>query len=156
MNELYPLLRLVHILSSGVLFGGGAVIAYFMLTGWRSGKLNEFYFAARFTVTADFLFTTTAVIVQPISGVLLAMSAGYSLFEPWLLASYALYVLIGICWLPVVWIQLRVRNQLAEAGEGGAIPDATHKLMRYWFWLGWPAFTALIGIFALMITKPIF
>ncbi|MBR9825665.1 MAG: DUF2269 domain-containing protein [Alphaproteobacteria bacterium] len=150
--SLYVLLKLIHILSAGVLFGAGAAIAFFMLMGWRSGNVSAFYFAARFTVTADWLFTSSAVIIQPLSGLALALHLGYPLTAPWLLASYALYLFVGACWLPVVWIQLQVRSELSHAGE--EIPVRIQRLMRYWFILGWPAFTALIGIFLLMIIKP--
>lgn len=146
------LLELVHTLSAGVLFGSGAAIAFFMLMGWRSGNLSDFYFAARFTVVADWLFTATAVIVQPVSGLALALTAGYPLTAPWLLASYVLYIFIGACWLPVVWIQLQVKRDLACAEA--AISPRVQRLMRVWFLLGWPAFIALIGIFVLMIAKP--
>ncbi len=149
---LHHVLELVHTLSAAILFGAGAAIAFFMLMGWLSGKLGEFYFASRFTVIADYVFTTTAVIVQPLSGAALAMSLGYSLFEPWLVLSYGLFVFIGLCWLPVVWIQLQVRRELGAART--AIPARVERLMRIWFILGWPAFIALIGIFVLMITRP--
>lgn len=150
-------LELIHILSAAVLFGSGAAIAFFMLMGWRSGNTTGFYFAAKHTVVADWLFTTTAVIVQPVSGAALALIEGYPLDAPWLLAAYALYIFIGACWLPVVWIQLRVRKLVGEAHEAGEdVPEAAHRLMRIWFILGWPAFIALIGIYVLMIEKPYF
>lgn len=152
--SVYILLKLVHILSAGILFGAGAAIAFFMLMGWRSGDVSAFYFASRFTVRADWLFTTSAVIIQPVSGAALALHLGYPLDAPWLLASYALYIFIGLCWLPVVWIQLQVRDELSRAGE--AVPARVERLMRYWFMLGWPAFGALIAIFVVMLTKPVF
>jgi uncharacterized membrane protein len=151
--ELYPLLRLVHILSASVLFGSGAAIAFFMLMAWRSGDRAGFALVARHVVLADWLFTATTVLVQPLSGLALAHVAGWPLTAPWLLASYALYLLIGACWLPVVWIQYRVKRLLAGSPDGG-VPERVHRLMRIWFVLGWPAFAALIGIFGLMIVKP--
>ena len=151
--ELYPVLRLVHILSASVLFGSGAAIAFFMLMAWRSGDRAGFALTARHVVLADWLFTASAVIVQPLSGIALAHVAGWPLTAPWLLASYALYALIGACWLPVVWIQYRVRDRLM-ASEDGAVPAEVHRLMRIWFLLGWPAFIALIAIVLLMIAKP--
>jgi len=151
--DLYVLARLVHILSACVLFGSGAAIAFFMLMAWRSGERAGFALAARHVVLADWLFTASAVVIQPLSGIALAQLAGWPLTAPWLLASYGLYGFIGACWLPVVWIQYRVRNLLAAA-EGEAVPPKVHRLMRIWFVLGWPAFAALIGIFVLMITKP--
>ncbi|MED5550117.1 MAG: DUF2269 domain-containing protein [Pseudomonadota bacterium] len=151
--DLYVLARLVHILSACVLFGSGAAIAFFMLMAWRSGDRAGFALASRHVVLADWLFTASAVVIQPLSGIALAHLAGWPLTAPWLLASYGLYGFIGACWLPVVWIQYRVRDRLAAA-EGEAVPPEVHRLMRIWFVLGWPAFAALIAIFVLMITKP--
>lgn len=151
--DLYVLARLVHILSACVLFGSGAAIAFFMLMAWRSGERAGFALASRHVVLADWLFTASAVVIQPVSGIALAHLAGWPLTAPWLLASYGLYGFIGACWLPVVWIQYRVRDRLAAA-EGEVVPPEVHRLMRIWFVLGWPAFAALIGIFVLMIVKP--
>jgi len=153
MIDAYVLARTIHILSSGVLFGSGAAIAFFMLMGWRSGSVGDFYFAARFTVLADWLFTSSAVIIQPASGLALAHLTGLPLDTPWLLAAYGLYLFIGACWLPVVWIQIQVRKDLAGAG---LVSSRVRRLIRVWFLLGWPAFTALIAIFWLMIAKPDF
>lgn len=151
--DLYVIARLVHILSACVLFGSGAAIAFFMLMAWRSGGRAGFALASRHVVLADWLFTASAVVIQPLSGIALAHLAGWPLTAPWLLASYGLYGFIGACWLPVVWIQYRVRDRLATA-EGEIVPPEVHRLMRIWFVLGWPAFAALIAIFVLMITKP--
>ena len=157
MIDLYLILKLAHILSAAVLFGSGAAIAFFMFAAWRSGDIPGFALAARHTVLADWIFTSTAVVLQPVTGVALALHVGYPLFSPWLLATYALYVFIGICWLPVVWIQLQVRDMARHAAESGeGLPERAHRLMRIWFLLGWPAFLALIGIFVLMIARPIF
>ncbi len=150
--ELYPVLRLVHILSASVLFGSGMAIAFFMLMAWRAGNRAAFALTAKHVVLADWVFTATAVVVQPLSGVALAHVAGWPLSAPWLMWSYGLYLFIGACWLPVVWIQYRVKALLAAVDD--AVPDRVHRLMRIWFILGWPAFSALIGIFVLMITKP--
>lgn len=155
--DLYTALKLVHILSASVLFGSGAAIAFFMLMAWRSGDIAGFALASRHTVLADWVFTSSAVIIQPLSGIALALHVGYPLTAPWLVLTYALYLFIGACWLPVVWIQVRVRTLVAAAAADGAdVPDRVHKLMRIWFILGWPAFLALIGIFVLMITRPAF
>jgi uncharacterized membrane protein len=157
MIDWHGVLELIHILSASVLFGSGAAIAFFMLMAWRSGDVLGFALAAKHVVIADWLFTSTAVIVQPISGIGLALTAGYPLISPWLLTTYGLYVFIGACWLPVVWIQLKVRDLAQDAADRGEpIPARAHKLMRVWFLLGWPAFLALIGIFALMVFKPAF
>ena len=153
--ELYLVTKIAHILSSGVLFGSGAAIAFFLLMAWRSGDASGFALAAKHVVLADWVFTTTAVIAQPLTGVALAHLAGWPLTAPWLLISYGLYIFIGACWLPVVWIQLEVRRLMAAAvAAGEAVPDRVHRLMRIWFVLGWPAFIALIAIFGLMVARP--
>jgi len=157
MSDGHELLEMVHILSASVLFGSGAAIAFFMYMGWRSGDAAGFSLASKHVVLADWVFTTTAVIVQPISGYILAQASGWPLDSPWLLVAYGLYIFIGLCWLPVVWIQLKVRKQVKRAAEeDGPIPDQVNKLMQIWFILGWPAFIALIAIFYLMIAKPSF
>ena len=124
-----------------------------MFMAHRSGNVQAVAVTTRHVVLADWLFTASAVVIQPLSGIALAHLAGWPLTAPWLLASYGLYGFIGACWLPVVWIQYRVRDRLV-AEEGEAAPPEVHRLMRIWFVLGWPAFAALIGIFVLMITKP--
>jgi uncharacterized membrane protein len=155
MSALFVFVKLVHLLSAAVLFGSGAAIAFFMFVAWRSRDVQGFALTARHVVLADWLFTTSAVIIQPISGIALALMAGWPLDAHWLLVSYGLYVLTGICWLPVVWIQLKIRDIVKmAASKGEAIPDQAHRLMRLWFVLGWPAFAAVIAIYVLMITKP--
>jgi len=157
MSDGHEFLEMIHILSASVLFGSGAAIAFFMFMGWRSGDTAGFSLASKHVVLADWVFTTTAVIVQPISGIALAHASGWPLSSPWLLVAYGLYIFIGLCWLPVVWIQLKVRKLVnAAREENGPIPEQVNKLMRIWFILGWPAFMALIGIFYLMIAKPSF
>tara|TARA_R110002073_G_scaffold245594_1_gene408318 strand:- start:4204 stop:4677 length:474 start_codon:yes stop_codon:yes gene_type:complete len=153
--ELYWFVKTAHIMSASVLFGSGAAIAFFMLMAWRSGDAPGFALAAKHVVLADWVFTTTAVIAQPLTGIALAHLAGWPLTAPWLLASYALYIFIGVCWLPVVWIQYKVRNLMTDAvAVGQDVPDRVHRLMRIWFALGWPAFAALIAIFGLMVARP--
>lgn len=150
-------LLLVHVLSAAVLFGTGAGIAFFMLTAHRTGEAATVAAVGRIVVLADWVFTATAVVVQPISGVGLIALVGYDWREPWLLGAYALYVVTGLCWLPVVGIQLRM-TRLAEAAAaaGEALPPAYHRLYRAWFVLGWPAFAAVVGVYALMLAKPSF
>jgi uncharacterized membrane protein len=144
----------LHILSATVLFGTGLGIAFFFWAAARSDDRARL-FAARTTVRADFIFTLPAVILQPITGALLIAKPGFDPREPWLLASLALYALAGLCWLPVVWLQIRMKRML-EAKVAGAEFDsaAFERLRKAWFLLGWPAFLALIVIFWLMVTKP--
>jgi uncharacterized membrane protein len=148
-------LKVVHILSASVLFGTGLGIAFFMVWAHRSRDAATVAAVSKIVVTADFLFTATAVVVQPVTGALLASAQGWSLTEPWLLATYALYAFTGACWLPVVWLQVRMARLAADAARAGeALPPAYHRLYRVWFALGWPAFAAVIAIFVLMVSRP--
>lgn len=147
----------VHILSAAVLFGTGAGIAFFMLRAWMSRNLAHLAQTAKDVVLADFIFTTTAVIVQPISGIVLIHISNWPWDAPWLLAAYGLYVLIGVCWLPVVWIQMRVRDLALDETRGEAARwGRINPLMRLWFVLGWPAFLGITCIYFLMVAKPVF
>jgi uncharacterized membrane protein len=151
----YVLLKTVHILSSTLLFGTGLGTAFFLWFTHRSNQLPAIVVATRLTVRADLLFTTPAVIVQPVSGYLLMRLMGFGLHTPWLQAAIALYLLAGACWLPVVWLQWRARNLAAAAlRDGTEPPPAYHRCMRAWFALGWPAFLAVATTFWLMVAKP--
>src|SRR5207244_12776114 len=90
-------LKLVHLLGAAVLFGTGLGIAYFMWMAHRTGDAATIAATARVVVIADAIFTASAVIMQPVSGALLAWSLGYRLIEPWIIASLALYLLVGLC-----------------------------------------------------------
>lgn len=155
MADLGTWLKLVHILSATVLFGTGMGTAFFMWRADKAGDVAAIAVTARHVVLADLLFTAPAVIVQPVTGVLLALDRGYDFTEPWLLAAIALYILIGACWLPVVWLQAKMRD-MAEAARtaGEALPGRYHRTMRLWFILGWPAFFAVLAIFVLMLFRP--
>lgn len=155
MTSLHVVLKLIHILGAMVLFGTGLGIAFFMVMAHRTRDAALVAHTARTVVIADAVFTATAVIVQPVSGAALVWLLGYSWREPWILASLALYLLAGLCWLPVVWIQIKLRNLSADAVRRGVPPSAEYrKLFRIWFALGWPAFLAVIAILVLMIAKP--
>jgi uncharacterized membrane protein len=144
-----------HILSSTVLFGTGIGTAFQMWLAHLQGEVAGIAQAARTTVIADWLFTTPAGIAQPVTGALLIHYVGYDFWASWLVAAYALYVLALACWLPVIWLQIQVRDMARHAqADGTALPARYFRYMRFWFWLGWPAFSALIVIFWLMIAKP--
>jgi uncharacterized membrane protein len=154
MTEYY-ILKYLHVIGAAVLLGTGAGIAFFMLLAHRTGNVVLIAGVARIVVIADFVFTATAVILQPITGVLLARSVGYELSEGWILLSIALYVFTGLFWLPVVWMQARMRTLAHEAvGAGTPLPDEYHRLFRRWFAFGFPAFAAVLVIFWLMIARP--
>lgn len=148
-------LKWLHILSATVLFGTGLGIAFFKWSADRSGDVRAIAAVMRRVVLADWLFTTTAVIVQPLTGVWLALLADYPLARGWVAWSLGLYALAGLCWLPVVWLQLRMRDMAVQAAaECGVLPARYHRYARIWFWLGIPAFAALIVVFYLMVFRP--
>ena len=155
MPDLYHLLKLAHIVGASVLFGTGIGIAFFMLMAHRSRNLPVIAATATIVVIADAVFTATAVVLQPLTGIGLAYVAGYSLLDSWIVASVALYIFVGLCWLPVLVFQTRMRDLAAEALRRSApLPEAYDRLFRAWFILGWPAFAAMIAIFWLMIARP--
>lgn len=155
MRDSYFWLKLAHILGATVLFGTGLGIAFFMWMAHRTGDAAHIWRTVRTVVIADATFTATAVVAQPLTGAALTWMLGLSLLEPWIAASLALYLLVGVCWLPVVWIQLRLRDiAAASARENSPLPAAYHRLFRTWFWLGWPAFLGVVAIFMLMLRKP--
>ncbi|STX51406.1 integral membrane protein [Legionella busanensis] len=150
----YLFVKTLHVISSTILFGTGMGIAFFMFRSKFTNNLHEKYYAIRNTVLADFLFTTPAVIVQPLTGIWLIWLLGYPWNANWLIMSYFLYGLIGCFWLPVVGIQIKLRNILASCIETHSdLPSQYYKLFKIWFFLGFPAFFMLICIFYLMIAK---
>lgn len=153
----YYILKYLHVIGATVLMGTGAGIAFFMLLAHRTNNPVVIAGVARIVVQADFLFTASAVVIQPITGWLLARQIGYPLTQGWIMLSLILYIVTGLFWLPVVWMQLRMRN-LAEAAvsAGTALPAQYHRLFRWWFAFGFPAFAAVATIFWLMITRPQF
>lgn len=154
--DFYLLLKWVHVLSSTLLFGTGLGTAFHGWMATRSGNLQAMAVSGRNVVLADWLFTTPAVILQPITGAWLAHRAGFGIADSWLVASIALYLIVGACWLPVVWLQIRMRRLAEAAAVGGApVPALFHRYARIWFVLGWPAFLGVIAIFWLMIAKPV-
>ena len=151
----YVLVKTLHVVSSTILFGTGIGSAFYMLLASVQRDAGIAHFVIRRVVIADWLFTTPAVIVQPATGVYLVHLAGFPLSSTWLALSIALYVLAGACWLPVVWLQIRMRELAAEAAASGApLPPAFRKCLRIWVALGIPAFVALVVVFYLMVAKP--
>lgn len=153
--SLYLTLKILHVIGAAVLLGTGAGIAFFMLMAHRTGDPRIIAHTAGIVVVADTIFTATAVVAQPATGVALAWIVGHSLWDGWLLASIGLYVLTGLFWLPVVWMQWRMRNLAhAAVAMGAALPAEYHRLFRAWFACGFPAFAAVLGIVVLMVAKP--
>ncbi|MBZ9777127.1 DUF2269 family protein [Mesorhizobium sp. CO1-1-8] len=153
----YFLLKFLHIVGAAVLLGTGAGIAFFMLLAHRTGNAATIAAVARIVVIADFLFTATAVVAQPVTGAALAWQAGYSLWEGWIVLSIGLYIVTGLFWLPVVWMQMAMRDLATQAAAAAGQPptERYYRLFRLWFIFGFPAFAAVIAIFWLMITRPV-
>ncbi|RIK93577.1 MAG: DUF2269 domain-containing protein [Proteobacteria bacterium] len=153
--EFYPFAKALHIVSSTILFGTGLGTAFFQYRSRLTTDLHARHLVTSTTVKADFLFTAPSGLIQPLSGIWLIVVAGYDWNEPWLVVSYGLYVLAGLCWLPVVWIQLELKRLLDVAlRTNSPLPARYDQLFRLWFWLGWPAFLSLIMVFYLMAAKP--
>jgi uncharacterized membrane protein len=151
----YFILKYLHVIGATVLLGTGAGIAFFMLLAHRTGNAATVAAVARIVVIADYVFTASAVVVQPLTGWLLMDWVGYSLGEGWIVISLVLYVVTGAFWLPVVWMQSRMRDLArAAAAAGEPLPAEYHRLFRTWFAFGFPAFAAVMGILWLMITRP--
>ncbi|TLX16221.1 DUF2269 domain-containing protein [Rhizobium sp. MHM7A] len=149
--------RWLHIIGACVLLGTGAGIAFFMVMAQRAGNALVIAHTASIVVLADLLFTAAAVVVQPITGTLLAHEIGWNLWEGWVLWSLVLYVFTGAFWLPVVWIQVQLKKLAWEAAtRNEPLPARYHRLYRIWFACGFPAFLAVLAIIWLMISKPSF
>jgi uncharacterized membrane protein len=151
----YLVIKFVHVLSSTLLFGTGLGSAFYMFFTNRSADVRAIAVVTRRVVWADWLFTTPTAIIQPLTGWYLAHLAGMPLSSFWLAVSIALYVLAGACWLPVVWIQVKMAEMAERAARDGApLPPLFWRYHRIWTALGWPAFLAFIAIFYLMVVKP--
>jgi uncharacterized membrane protein len=151
----YLVLKFLHVIGATVLLGTGAGIAFFMLMAHRTGDPKAIAEVARIVVLADYVFTATAVVAQPITGAMLAWTVGYPLTQTWIVASLGLYLVAGAFWLPVVHVQARMRDLAVEAARTGwPLSDAYHRLFRLWFAFGFPAFGSVLAIFWLMIAKP--
>ena len=153
---LYFTLKTIHILSATLLFGTGIGSAYYMLRAYLNTDVHAIAVTTKHVVTADWLFTTTSGIIQPITGVWIALHMGWPLTQKWILFSIILYLFAGACWLPVVWLQYKIRDMAKEAVMNNTpLPPLYYRYMRIWFWLGWPAFISLVIVFFLMVFKPI-
>lgn len=151
----YLLLKWVHVLSSVVLVGTGFGTAYYLAFANRQRNVAALAVVTRLVVRADWWFTTPAVIVQPLTGVWLASLAGWPLTTPWLAWSIRLYLFAGACWLPVLWLQLRMAAMASEAADNQQdLPPTYWRYARSWERLGYPAFAAMLAVFYLMVAKP--
>lgn len=153
----HDILLYAHVIGATVLLGTGAGIAFFMLASHRSKEPALIAHVAGIVVLADMIFTATAAIAQPITGYFLATSAGWPVFEGWVGLSLILYVVVGAFWLPVVFMQIRMRDLAREARDAGQpLPSTYFRLFRCWFACGVPAFSSVLVIVWLMLMKPTF
>lgn len=154
MNS-YLVVKYLHILSSVLMVGTGFGTAFYLFFANRSGSLPAISVVSRLVVRADTWFTTPAVIFQPLSGLWLMYQAGWTLETGWILTSIALFLFTGLCWLPVVWLQIRLRDMAVAAQQGGSeLPPRYWRYARIWEALGYPAFIAMMVVFYLMVAKP--
>jgi uncharacterized membrane protein len=151
----YLWIKWLHILSSTLLFGTGLGIAFFFWLAHRRGDPRVIAETARTVVIADACFTAPAVIIQFATGLWLVHRLGIPFPSVWIKTSLILFFVVGTCWLPVLVLQVRARNLAQAASDADtALPPAYHSAMRWWFWLGWPAFLSVLTIFWLMVMKP--
>ena len=151
----YALIKVIHILSSTLLFGTGLGSAFYKWMADRSGDLHSMARTNRTVVAADWLFTVPTVVIQPVSGLWLVHLMGIPLDQLWITATLLLYVVAGGCWLPVVWLQIRMRDLTAEAlAKEERLDEHYHRYARIWFWLGIPAFVSMVAMYFLMVFKP--
>ncbi len=155
MSDPYIWLKWAHILSATVLFGTGLGTAFQMWITHIRGNVAAIAITSRNIVLADWLFTLPSGIIQPVTGAMLIAHVGYDHHSSWLIVSYALYAIALICWLPVVWLQIKIA-QIASDGHAttSSLPPRYYSYMTRWVLLGWPAFIALLAVFYLMIAKP--
>ena len=154
MSE-YLVVKWLHVLSSTILFGTGIGSAFYMLVAGLNRDPRVVFFVTRWVVIADWIFTATAVIVQPLTGFYLVYLAKIPLESRWIVWSTVLYLVAGACWLPVVWMQMRMREMARVAvSEGTELPLRYWRFFRVWVFLGIPAFVSLVVVFYLMVAKP--
>ena len=153
----YQILLFLHVIGATVLLGTGAGIAFFLVVSHRSKDARLVAHVSGIVVLADTVFTASAAIFQPVTGYLLARQVGWPILQGWLGGALALYVFVGAFWLPVVWMQIRMRDLAVAARDAGApLPPAYYTLYRWWFAFGFPAFGGVLVILWLMVTKPSF
>jgi uncharacterized membrane protein len=151
----YLTVKFLHVLSSTLLFGTGLGSAFYMFFTNRSRDTRAIAVVVRRVVVADWLITTPTGILQPLTGFYLVYVAGFPWTAPWIVWSIVLYVVAMLCWLPVVWLQIRMAEMAEQAVAYSApLPARYWRFDRLWTALGVPAFLAFVVIFYLMVVKP--
>lgn len=151
----YMVVKWLHILSSTFLFGTGIGSAFYMLFTSLSRDVRAIAVVSRHVVLADWIFTSTTVIIQPLTGIYMIYLAGFPWTSKWIMWTLGLYALAGACWLPVVWIQIKMRDMAQVAARDNMpLPEQYWRYLKIWTLLGIPAFIAMVVIFWLMVSKP--
>jgi uncharacterized membrane protein len=151
----YLAIKWIHILSAVLLFGTGLGSAFYKWRTDRTGNLEAIYITNRNVVVADWIFTTPTVFIQPLTGLWLASAHATPIAEQWLRLSIILFCIAGLCWLPVVYLQIKMRDMACRALlSNNSLPQSYHRFANIWLWLGMPAFSAIIIVMALMVVKP--
>lgn len=152
----YAALKTIHILSMVLLFGTGLGSAFYKWMADRSANVTHIAIVNRHVVLADWIFTMPTVILQPITGLWMVYLLGLPLTTSWIAASLFLFAVAGICWLPVVWLQIKMQKIAEDAvAQGSPLPEVYWRMTRWWFWLGVPAFTSMVLVVVLMVFKHI-
>jgi len=151
----YSVLKLIHIISSTILFGTGIGTAFYMVMANRSHDIRVLKSTTTSVVFADWIFTMPAVIIQPLTGYFLMKELNYSFTSSWFYWVLGIYILVGLCWIPVVFIQIKIRNHVYSAQTWQEINKAYNKLYKAWLALGVPAFISVLILFYLMVFKPL-
>lgn len=152
----YLTFKTLHIFSLVLLFGTGLGSAFYKFMSDREGDVHAIATTNRHVVIADWLFTTPTIILQPITGYMMLSQSNLPLTTPWLLVSIVLFLIAGACWLPVVVLQIRMRDLSQQAlKKSSTLSDRYFRYTRIWFWLGVPAFISMVLIVYLMVEKPL-
>lgn len=152
---IFLVLKVIHILSATVLFGTGLGTAFYLWRAHQTHNATVIAVVTRNVVLADWIFTTPAVVLQPVTGFIMMSLMEYSITEPWIIWSLVLYTIAGACWLPVVWLQLRMRDLANQAVQNNTpLTREYYGKFKLWFLLGWPAFISVGVIFVLMVFRP--
>lgn len=151
----YLVLKYVHVLTAAVLFGTGAGIAYFMFCACVSRNLEVLRVVARTVILADWLFTATAVVLQPLTGAWMMIERGWPFTSTWFIVTAVLYVATGACWIPVVILQYRMTRLANTAASFEALGPEFARAFHWWVALGVPAFGMVLALYAIMIFKPL-
>ncbi len=152
---LYLAVKYLHVLGAIVILGTGSGIAFFMVMAHVSRDAAFIARTASVVVLGDMIFTLSAVIAQPVTGGILMTISSTAPTESWLLASLVLYAVAGLFWVPVIFMQMEMRDLARVATEKSQpLPPRYLVLFRRWLLFGIPGFGSVMMILYLMIAKP--